>query len=74
MLKVGDKVKILRGKFRGKEGAVKIIDLKTLKLSVSGVEHTKLDGTKIFLKLDPSNVQIIDLKLEDKKRKKAMEK
>ena len=74
MPKVGDKIKVLRGQFKGKEGAVKTVDLKELKLTVSGIEQSKRDGTKVFPKLDPSNVQIVDLKLEDKKRKRAMEK
>jgi len=72
-LKVGDKVKVLRGKFAGKEGLIKEIDTTRLKVSVNGAELTKHDGTKVFPKLDPSNMMIVDLKIEDKHRKQALE-
>jgi large subunit ribosomal protein L24 len=71
--KVGDKVRVMRGGFAGKEGLVKEIDTKRLRLAVSGVELTKPDGTKVFPMLDPSNIMIIELKLEDKHRKRAIE-
>jgi len=70
--RVGDKVKVLRGRFKGKEGTVKEVSLKKLRLSIQGVEITKNDGTKVFPFLDPSNLQITELKLEDKKRKKII--
>jgi large subunit ribosomal protein L24 len=69
-VKTGDKVKVMRGEFRGVTGAIKSVDLKKLKVSVNGIEKTKRDGTKIFPKVDPSNLIITDLNLEDKKRLK----
>jgi len=71
-LRVGDKVKVLRGRFRGKEGTIKEVDLKRLKVTVNGVEITKNDGTKVFPYLDPSNLQILELKTDDKARQKAL--
>ncbi len=67
-IRTGDKVKVLRGKFSGKEGTVKSVDLKKLKVSINGIEITKNDGTKVFPFIDPSNCQIVELKLDDKKR------
>ena len=71
-LRVGDVVKVLRGNFKGKEGKVEKVDLKKLKLLISGCEVTRVNGQKSRVKIDPSNVKIVDLKLDDKKRKDAL--
>ena len=71
-LRVGDTVKVLRGNFKGKEGKVERVDLKKLKILVSGCEVFRVNGQKSRVKIDPSNVKIIDLKLDDKKRKDAL--
>jgi len=68
-VKVGDKVKILRGKFKGKDGKVERVSLKYEKVFVTSVENVKKDGNKVMIPLVPSNLMIIDLKLDDKKRK-----
>jgi large subunit ribosomal protein L24 len=73
-LRVGDKVKVMRGRFKGKEGAIKQVILAKLKASVHGMEITKNDGTKVFPLIDPSNLQIIELKLDDKVRQKVLAK
>jgi large subunit ribosomal protein L24 len=64
----GDTVKILRGKFKKKEGKVTEVYLKLSKLVVEGIQVKKQDGSKANIKLQPSNVQIISLNLDDKKR------
>ena len=69
---IKDKVKVVRGDFKGKQGNVKSVDLKTLKVTVDGVERTKRDGTKAFPKIDPSNLMLIELQLEDKMRQKIL--
>jgi large subunit ribosomal protein L24 len=72
-LRTGDKVKILRGQFAKKEGKVERIDLKRERVFVTGIELIKKDGTKILSPLEPSNLMIIDLTLDDKKRKHKLE-
>ncbi len=72
-VRTGDKVKILRGDFKGKQGTVKSVDLKKLKVTINGVERTKRDGTKVFPLIDPSNLMIVELNLDDKERQKALE-
>jgi len=67
-VRVGDKVKIVRGQFKKKEGRVEEILLKDAKLYISGAEAIKKDGGKRFYPVDPSNVIITTLVLEDKKR------
>ena len=71
--RVGDKVKVLRGRFKGKEGALRAVNLKRLKVSVNGLEISKNDGTKVFPLIDPSNLLIVELKLDDKARVKILE-
>jgi len=68
----GDTVKIMNGKFKNKQG--KIIDVKTKmsKLNIEGITVKKQDGSKANVKIHPSNLQIIELNLEDRKRMKNM--
>ncbi len=69
----GDKVKIMRGKFKNKTGKVLEIKLKTGKIYVEGIQVKKQDGSKVNVPLRNSNLQIIELNLEDKKRIKKLE-
>lgn len=71
-LRVGDKIKILRGQFAKKEGKVERISLKRERVIVTGIENIKKDGTKLPFPLHPSNLIIVDLNLEDKKRKNKL--
>ncbi|PIN86493.1 50S ribosomal protein L24 [Candidatus Woesearchaeota archaeon CG10_big_fil_rev_8_21_14_0_10_44_13] len=71
-LRKGDKVKILVGNSRGKTGKIDEVDLKSLKVSIAGIEITKKDGSKVKPYIDPSNLMIIELDLGDKKRDKKM--
>ncbi|PIN80279.1 50S ribosomal protein L24 [Candidatus Woesearchaeota archaeon CG10_big_fil_rev_8_21_14_0_10_32_9] len=68
-IRVGDKVKIMRGSFKSKTGNVEKVDLKHSKVYVTKIETTKRDGSKAKVSLTPSNLQIIELNLTDKKRK-----
>src|SRR3989339_205308 len=51
VVRVGDLVKIMRGKFKLKQGKI-------------------MDGSKSNVKMQPSNLQIIELNLQDSKRLK----
>lgn len=64
----GDVVRIMRGEFKKKEGKIIKIDLKKYKVYVEGIHKTKKDGTKINVPIHPSNLQIKELNLEDKRR------
>jgi large subunit ribosomal protein L24 len=67
-LRKGDKVKILRGKFKNKEGKVTKVLTKLLKVYVEGMQTTKQDGSKVDVPLRASNLQIVELTSDDKKR------
>jgi large subunit ribosomal protein L24 len=73
-LRKKDTVKIMRGKFKGKKGKIIKVLLKTQKVEVEGIQIKKQDGSKVNIKLRPSNLQIIELNVEDKKRNKALSK
>jgi large subunit ribosomal protein L24 len=73
-LRKKDTVKIMRGKFKGKKGKVIKVLLKTQKVEVEGIQIKKQDGSKVNIKLRSSNLQIIELNVEDKKRNKALSK
>jgi len=68
-VRVGDKVKIMRGQFAKKEGKVERVDLKREKVYVTGIEKIKKNGSKFLVSLSPSNLMIVELNLKDKKRK-----
>jgi len=67
-IRKNDVVKIMRGKFKGKQGKVLSANIKRLKIVVEGIQVKKQDGSKVNVKLRPSNLQIIELNVEDKKR------
>jgi len=67
-LKKGDTVKVMKGKYKKHKGKVMKIDLKLSKIIIEGVQVKKQDGSKVDVKLQPSNLQIVELNLEDKKR------
>lgn len=64
-----DVVKIVRGKFKGKRGKIVKIDLKFSVVLIDGIQVKKQDGSKIGVKMKPSNLQILELYSEDRKRK-----
>jgi len=68
----GDTVKIMRGKFKKKTGKIISVFTKRTKVTIDGIQVKKQDGSKAFIKLQPSNLQITELNLNDKKRIKNM--
>lgn len=70
----GDTVKIMRGQFKKRVGKVTKVNLKTLKVYVEGLEIKKKSGQNAPYPIHPSNLMITELYLEDKLRKKRLEK
>ena len=71
-LRKGDKVKIMRGEHRKKEGKVTNVLLKMGKITIENIQKKKRDGSKVDIKIDPANVQIIELDVNDKNREKSI--
>ena len=67
-IRVGDKVQVVRGDFKGHEGKVESIDAKRYKVTVEGVTLSKPDGYAVLLPIHPSNLMIIEADLKDERR------
>ena len=68
--RVGDKVKVMRGQFKKTVGKIEEIDAKKAKAYVTGVELIKKDGSKAKYPVHASNLMLLELNLDDKKRLK----
>jgi len=69
----GDKVRVMRGDFKGHEGTVVRVDLKRLRIYIDGVTVKRQDGTPRFVPIHPSKVMIVSLDLRDKWRRAIIE-
>ena len=67
-LRKGDEVLIMRGTFKKKKGEIMEVDLKRSRVSIENINRTKKDGTKVNFYLNPSNLQVQRLNLDDGKR------
>lgn len=72
-LRKGDKVKVMRGQFKKHTGSIVDVDRKNIKVYIDGCQVVKKDGTKVNVPIHPSNLQVIELNLDDKKRRKILE-
>ncbi|HIH17846.1 MAG TPA: 50S ribosomal protein L24 [Nanoarchaeota archaeon] len=72
-LRKGDTVKVLRGAFKKRTAKVSSLNPRTLKVYLDGIQKQRRDGTKVNVPLEPSNLMITELALEDKERIKALE-
>jgi large subunit ribosomal protein L24 len=69
-LRKGDTVKITRGKFKGKQGKVTEVKTKMEKIYIEKIQAKKRDGSSVNVPIKASNLQIIELNTEDRKRMK----
>lgn len=69
----GDEVKVMRGDHKGKSGKVVTVDVTDFKVTVEGVTNKKADNTEVALPVDPSNLLIVKLNLEDTRRRNKLE-
>jgi large subunit ribosomal protein L24 len=72
-VRVGDTVRIMRGDRKGVEGKVNRVDRAKYRIFVEGVTRTKVDGSTIPISIHPSKAMITSLDLNDKWRKKTLE-
>jgi len=71
MIKKGDKVKIMRGKNKKKEGKIVNVDHKKAKVFIEKITRKKADGTEKLIPIKASNLLIIELEQKDEKRIKT---
>jgi large subunit ribosomal protein L24 len=72
-IRSGDSVRIMRGDHKGLEGKITRVNRKEYRIYVEGLTREKVDGTTVFVPIHPSKVMITRLNLEDKWRKKILE-
>ena len=72
VVRKGDIVRVMRGKFKGHEGKVVEVNLKNMKIAVEGVTNRRTDNKSVQFWIDASNVEIVKLELGDKKRKEKI--
>jgi len=68
----GDEVQVMKGKFNKKTGKISRVDTNKIKVYIDGIKRKKVDGSEVQVPIHPSNLKIINLNLEDKKRIKAL--
>lgn len=71
-IRVGDTIKITTGQFKGTIGKVERVNVQKQRLFVAGAEQVKSNGQLAQYPIHPSNVMIVTPKLNDKKRKGAL--
>jgi len=72
-LRKGDEVEVMRGSFRGQRGNIDRVDLSKSKIYVDEIKVKKSDGSEVMRALQPSNLRIVKLNLDDKKRQAILE-
>jgi large subunit ribosomal protein L24 len=72
-IRKGDVVRIMRGDHVGEEGKVIKVDYDKYRIVVDGVKRERIDGTTVFLPIHPSKVTLVKLSLDDKIRRKILE-
>ena len=68
VVRIGDKVKILRGGFKGRSAKIERIDLSKSKIYLTGIDQEKREGGRALYPVHPSNVMIEELNTSDKQR------
>ena len=63
-----DRVKIMRGKHRGKEGKIISVDHTAKRVFVDKITRKKGDGTEKHLPLEASNLMIVEADRSDERR------
>ncbi len=67
-VRVGDRVKVMRGDESGEEGIVNGIDRRKERVFVNGIDNEKQDGSTREKALKPSNLQVTALNIDDERR------
>jgi large subunit ribosomal protein L24 len=69
----GDEVMVTRGKLRGTKGLIERVDIKGERVFMEGVKMKKVDGSDVSRPIAPSNLVIIKLSVDDKRRQAVLE-
>jgi large subunit ribosomal protein L24 len=72
-VRAGDTVKVMRGDYKGVQGKVTEVFPDLGRIAIEGLMRKKVNGQEVPVKIHPSKVMIVELNLEDKKRKEKLE-
>ncbi len=67
-IREGDRVRIERGDHQGTYGDVRDIDRENYKIYIDGINRETVSGSEVTVAIDPSNVVITEMQLDDDKR------
>ena len=70
-LRKGDEVAVMTGEYKKMKGTITRVDMKMLKIYVDSVKKKKVSGQEVEMAIDPSNLKITKLIMDDSKRKKT---
>ncbi|MEW6295414.1 MAG: 50S ribosomal protein L24 [Candidatus Diapherotrites archaeon] len=73
-VRAGDKAKIMKGKFKKKEGKITKVNHKKGLVFIEKITRKKSDGTETFIPLKASNLMLIELERKDERRTKFLSK
>jgi large subunit ribosomal protein L24 len=68
ILRKGDTVKVMKGKFKGKAGKISEVKVGLMKVYIEGIQKKKQDGSMVNIPFRAPNLQITELNTDDKKR------
>lgn len=69
----GDDIRVMKGGFREQTGTVEKVNMKKIKVYVGGINTKKVDGSEVLVALEPSNLMITKLNLDDKMRQRVFD-
>ncbi len=69
----GDEVMVTTGSMKGRKGMVEKVSVKEGKVYIENMKAKKSDGSEVMRPVQPSNLLIMNVKMEDKKRGKAID-
>jgi len=72
-LRKGDEIMVMVGEHKGFKGNVERVDTKKYKVYIEGLTVKKVDGSEVLIPIDPSNLMITKLNLDDKMRQKIFD-
>jgi large subunit ribosomal protein L24 len=72
-LRKGDEIKVMIGSKKGFRGKVERIDLKKSKIYIEGLNVKKVDGSEVLRAVEPSNLLLVEPKMDDKRRQMIVE-
>ncbi|HDJ25895.1 MAG TPA: 50S ribosomal protein L24 [Candidatus Bathyarchaeota archaeon] len=72
-VRTGDRVRVMRGDYKGIEGKVIRVDRERGRVYIDTVTRKKVDGSTVNVPIHASKVMIVELDLSDRWRKRIIE-